>query len=125
MIKTNENVDKLIEELTDWRGKTLAEIRKVVFESDSDIDEDWKWMGSPVWEKNGIICLAVICKDKVKLTFPDGANLDDSDKIFNNGLGGKKWRTIDFPKNNVIKSVELKKLICTAIDYNLTKKSMK
>lgn len=124
-MKPNENVDKLITELTDWRGKTLTEIRKVVLESDSDIDEDWKWMGSPVWEKSGIICLAVICKDKVKLTFPDGASLDDPDKLFNNGLGGKKWRTIDFPKNNVIKSVELKELVCAAIDYNLTKKSTK
>ncbi|MDD2823136.1 MAG: DUF1801 domain-containing protein [Candidatus Daviesbacteria bacterium] len=122
-MNASEKIDQLIAELNDWRGQTLADIRKVILEADPEIIEEWKWMGNPVWSHSGIVCLAVICKDKVKLTFQEGASLSDPDKLFNNGLNGKKWRTTDYFKDDKIKEHELKNLVHTAINYNLTKKS--
>ena len=78
----SERIDKLIAKLTDWRGKTLASIRKTILEADRDIIEEWKWMGSPVWSRDGIIAVGNAHKDKVKLTFAHGASLPDPDKLF-------------------------------------------
>src|SRR5713226_8361280 len=78
-------IDQLIAELTDWRGKTLASIRKSILEADREIIEEWKWMGSPVWSRDGIIVVGNAHKDKVKLTFSHGASLPDPDKLFNAG----------------------------------------
>ena len=91
----SERIDQLIAALTDWRGKTLASIRKSILEADREIIEEWKWMGSPVWSHDGIIAVGNAHKDKVKLTFSHGASLPDPDKLFNAGLGGNAWRAID------------------------------
>jgi hypothetical protein len=124
-MKPNEHIDKLIAELTDWRGKTFADIRRIILEADPEIVEEWKWMGTPVWSHGGIVCIANAFKDKVKLTFYEGASIADPDKLYNNGLGGKKWRTIDYFKDDKIKKRELKDLVRSAVAHNLTKKSTK
>ena len=87
----SERIDQLIAGLTDWRGKTLAGIRKSIVKADREIIEEWKWMGSPAWSRDGIIAVANAHKDKVKLTFAHGASLPDTDKLFNAGLGGNAW----------------------------------
>jgi hypothetical protein len=92
----SQPIDQLIADLTDWRGKTLASIRKSILEADWEIIEEWKWMGSPVWSRDGMIAVGNAHKDKVKLTFSNGASLPDPDKLFNAGLEGNKWRAIDF-----------------------------
>src|SRR5437588_855116 len=89
----SERIDQLIAELTDWRGKTFARIRKSILEADREIIEEWKWMGSPVWSHDGIIAVANAHKGKVKLTFSHGASLPDPDKLFNAGLEGNARRT--------------------------------
>ena len=122
----SERIDELIAELTDWRGKTLATIRKSILEADREIIEEWKWMGSPVWSHNGIIAVANSHKDKVKLTFSHGARLADPDKLFNAGLAGNAWRAIDLFEGDKIKERALKNLVRAAVDYNeikLTKKA--
>jgi hypothetical protein len=124
-MKPNEHIDKLIAELTDWRGKTFADIRRIILEADPEIVEEWKWMGTPVWSHGGIVCIANAFKDKVKLTFYEGASIADPAKLYNNGLEGKKWRTIDYFKDDKIKERELKSLVRSAVAYNLTKKSTK
>jgi hypothetical protein len=114
-------IDALIAKLTDWRGKTLASIRKSVLAADPEIIEEWKWMGSPVWSRDGIIAVATVLKDKVKLTFAHGASLPDPDKLFNAGLGGNQWRAIDLFEGAKINERALKSLIRAGIDYNQTK----
>jgi hypothetical protein len=111
-------IDQLIAKLTDSRGKTLASIRKSILEADREIVEEWKWMGSPVWSRDGIIAVATVLKDKVKLTFSHGASLPDPDKLFNAGLGGNMWRAIDFFEGDKINQRALKNLIRDAVDYN-------
>ena len=87
----SKTVDDFISNLNDWRGETFANLRRIIREADPDVREEWKWMGSPVWSDNGMICVGITCKNKVKLTFYLGAHLPDPDKIFNNELGGKQW----------------------------------
>src|SRR5580704_19277690 len=117
----SERIDQLIAELTDWRGKTFASVRKTILEADREIIEEWKWRGSPVWSRGGIIALANAHKDKVKLTFSHGASLPDPDQLFNAGLGGNTWRAIDFFEGDKINEPALKNLVRAAIDYNQTK----
>ena len=117
----SEQIDQLIAKLTDWRGKTLASVRKTILEADREIIEEWKWMGSPVWSRDGIIAVGNAHKDKVKLTFAHGASLPDPDKLFNAGLGGNQWRAIDFFKGDKIQERGLKTLIRDGIAYNQTK----
>ena len=114
-------IDQLIAGLTDWRGKTLAGIRKNILEADREIIEEWKWMGSPVWSRDGMIAVGNAHKDKVKLTFFHGASLPDPDKLFNAGLGGNQWRAIDFFEGDRINERALRNLVCAAIDYNQIK----
>src|SRR6266446_4350309 len=114
-------IDQLIAGLTDWRGKTLASIRKSILEADREIIEEWKWMGSPVWSHDGMIAVGNAHKDKVKLTFSHGASLPDPDKLFNAGLGGNTWRSIDFFEGNKINERALKNLVRAAVDYNQSK----
>ena len=116
-----ERIDALIAKLTDWRGKTLANIRKSILEADREIIEEWKWMGSPVWCRDGIIAVANAHKDKVKLTFSHGARLPDPDKLFNAGLQGSAWRAIDFFEGDKIRARPLKDLIRAAVEYNQSK----
>jgi hypothetical protein len=118
----SERIDRLIAELTDWRGKTFAGIRKSVLEADREIIEEWKWMGSPVWSRDGIIAVANAHQGKVKLTFAHGASLPDPDKA---GLEGNARRAIDFFEGDRINERALKNLVRAAVDYNQTKKKKK
>jgi hypothetical protein len=117
----SERIDRLIATITDWRGKTFAGIRKTVLAADREIIEDWKWMGSPVWSRHGIIAVANAHKGKVKLTFAHGASLPDPDKLFNAGLEGNARRAIDFFEGDKINERALKNLVRAAIDYNRIK----
>src|SRR5258708_20500374 len=98
----SEHIDQLIAKLTDWRGKTLAGIRKSILEADREISEEWKWMGSPVWSRDGIIAVGNAHKEKVKLTFAHGAKLADPDKPFNARLEGSTCRAIDLSAGDKI-----------------------
>src|SRR6266849_739619 len=117
----SERIDHLIAKLTDWRGKTLASVRKSILEADREIIEEWKWMGSPVWSRDGIVVLGNAHKDKVKLTFSHGASLPDPDKLFNAGLEGKVWRAIDLFEGDKIHERALKSLVGAAVAYNQAK----
>jgi hypothetical protein len=114
----SERIDQLIAELTDWRGATLAGIRKSILEADREIIEEWKWMGSPVWSRDGMIAVGNAHKDKVKLTFSHGASLPDPDKLFNAGFAGNMWRAIDLFEGDKINKLALKNLVRAAIAYN-------
>lgn len=114
----SERIDALIAGITDWRGKTFAAVRKTILEADKEIIEEWKWMGSPVWSRDGIIAVANAHKGKVKLTFMYGARLADPAKLFNAGLEGNARRAIDFLEGDKVDAKALKDLIRTAIEYN-------
>ena len=114
----SERIDQLIAGITDWRGKTIASVRKCILGADREIIEEWKWMGRPVWSRDGIIAVANAHKGKVKLTFMYGAKLPDPDKLFNAGLEGNARRAIDFLEGDKINERALKTLIRAAIDYN-------
>jgi hypothetical protein len=116
-----ECIDALIAQTPDWRGQTLAKVRKAILAADPDIVEEWKWMGSPVWSCAGIIVVGNAHKKHVKLTFANGAHLEDPDKLFNNGLEGNKWRSIDFFEGDRVDAPALGKLIRSAIEYNRSK----
>jgi hypothetical protein len=117
----SERIDQLIAEITDWRGKTFASIRKSILEADPEIIEEWKWMGSPVWSRDGMIAVANAHKGKVKLTFAHGASIPDPDKLFNAGFEGNARRAIDFFDGDKINARALKNLVRAAIDYNQIK----
>jgi hypothetical protein len=121
----SEHIDQLIAKHPDWRGKTLAGLRKAILGADREIVEEWKWMGSPVWSRHGIICVGNAHKDKVKLTFSHGASLPDPDKLFNAGFGGKVWRAIDVFEGDKVDERALKNLIRAAIDFNQAKSNNK
>jgi len=118
----SEKIDQLIASITDWRGKTFASIRKAILEADKEIVEEWKWMGSPVWSRDGIIAVANAHTGKVKLTFDYGARLPDPDKLFNAGLEGNQRRAIDFFEGDKINQRALKALVRAAIEFNQAKK---
>src|ERR1700746_1752517 len=117
----SERIDRLIAELTDWRGKTFASIRKSILEADREIIEEWKWMGSPVWSSDGMSAVGNAHKDKGKLTFAHGAHLPDPDKLFNAGLGGNAWRAIDLFEGVKVNERALKNLVRAAVEYNQIK----
>ena len=121
----SERIDQLIANLDDWRGKTLASLRKSILAADKEIVEDWKWMGSPVWSRDGIIAVGNAHKEKVKLTFAHGAKLADPDKLFNAGLTGSTWRAIDVFEGDKINATALKKLIRAAVAFNQAKSKKK
>src|ERR1700742_5315430 len=114
----SERIDQLIAGITDWRGKTFAAVRKTILEADPGIIEEWKWMGSPVWSRDGMIAVANAHKGKVKLTFAHGAQLADPDKLFNAGLEGNARRAIDFLEGDKVNESALKNLVRAAIEYN-------
>lgn len=117
----SEHIDDLIAKLADWRGSMLAELRKTILAADGNIVEDWKWMGSPVWSRDGHIVVGNAHKNKVKLTFSQGAHLPDPEQFFNAGLDGKQWRAIDLFEGDQINKPALKKLIQAAIQFNQQK----
>ena len=117
-------IDKRIRELGDWRGKTLSKVRGIIKEADPDIVEEWKWVkptnpGTPVWSHNGGICTGETYKNVVKLTFFNGAALNDPSGLFNSSLDGKVRRAIDFKENDKIDEGALKNLIREAVALNL------
>jgi hypothetical protein len=117
-MSASQRIDESIAALGDWRGERLAEIRKLIHEGDPAVVEDWKWMGTPVWSHEGMYALANAHKDKVKLTFFHGAQLPDPSKLFNAGLGGNKWRAIDFYEGDKLDKPALKALLHAAVAYN-------
>jgi hypothetical protein len=121
----SQMIDAKIKALGDWRGETLARVRKAILEADRGIVEEWKWMGSPVWSRDGMIAVGNAHKDKVKLTFAHGAKLADPDKLFNAGLGGNLWRAIDFFEGDGIDARALKNLVRAAVAYNQSKSKKK
>lgn len=114
----SEKIDQLIAGIADWRGKTFAHLRKTVLEADREITEDWKWMGSPVWSRDGMIAVANAHKGKVKITFLHGANLADPNRLFNAGLEGNARRAIDYFEGDKINAPALKNLVRAAIAHN-------
>jgi hypothetical protein len=118
-------IDKRIADLADWRGKMLAHVRKIIHHADPQVVEEWKWMGSPCWSHGGLILVANAHKDKVKLTFSNGASLPDPDKIFNAGLQGNKWRAIDFHEGDRMNERALKNLVSAAVAHNLAASAKK
>ena len=117
----SEQIDQLIANTTDWRGAMLAQVRKTILAADPQIVEEWKWMGSPVWERDGMIAVGNPHKDKVKLTFSHGASLPDPKGLFNNGLGGKVWRALDIFEGEALDEAALQALVRAAIAFNHAK----
>ncbi|HSJ65510.1 MAG TPA: DUF1801 domain-containing protein [Gemmatimonadaceae bacterium] len=119
-MSASRRIDERIAQLGDWRGARLAEIRRLIHEVDPEVIEEWKWMGTPVWSHDGMYALANAHADKVKLTFFHGAELPDPRKLFNAGLGGKKWRAIDCREGDRIDETALAALLREAVAYNRT-----
>ncbi|MCO4889252.1 DUF1801 domain-containing protein [Cupriavidus sp. WGtm5] len=124
-MQPSEQIDQLIASLADWRGQTLASLRKAILAADSGIVEEWKWMGSPVWSRDGMIAVANAHKAKVKITFTNGASLPDPAHLFNAGLDGNKWRAIDLAEGDKIDARALKALVRAAITFNQGKAKKK
>ena len=114
----SELIDKRIAELGDWRGKTLNRMRKLIKEADPDVVEEWKWMGTPVWSHDGIICTGESYKSIVKLTFLKGASLKDPAKLFNSSLDGNVRRAIDIHEGEEVDAGAFKALIRAAVALN-------
>jgi hypothetical protein len=118
-------IDARIKELGDWRGETLARVRRLIKEADAEIIETWKWRGVPVWEREGILCTGETYKAVVKLTFANGAALADPSGLFNSSLEGAARRAIDIREDDTIDERALKALVRAAIDHNLAKQTKK
>ena len=116
-------ISKKIAELKDWRGKTLGRMRKLIKEADPDVVEEIKWMGTPVWSHDGIICTGESYKDKVKLTFAKGASLKDPARLFNSSLDGNMRRAIDILEGEEVAGPAFKTLVRQAIALNSSGKS--
>lgn len=114
----SQRIDARIEELNDWRGETLARVRAVIKQADSDVVEEWKWRGVPVWSHDGIICTGETYKAVVKLTLAKGASLEDPSGLFNSSLEGNTRRAIDFHEGDRINEKALRALIREAVALN-------
>ncbi|TCK38793.1 hypothetical protein B0G84_4114 [Paraburkholderia sp. BL8N3] len=111
-------IDNKIAELGDWRGDTLSLMRKLIREADPDVVEEWKWMGTPVWSHDGIICTGESYKAIVKLTFAKGASLKDPARLFNSSLDGNVRRAIDIHQGEQVDPDAFKTLIRAAVEFN-------
>ena len=118
-----ELISKRIAELDDWRGETLGRMRKLIKEADPDVIEEWKWMGTPVWSHDGIICTGESYKKVVKLTFAKGASLKDPARLFNSSLDGNVRRAIDIHEGEEVDGPAFKALVRKAIALNSSAKS--
>ena len=114
-------IDARIEELDDWRGKTLSRLRTLIKEADPQVVEEWKWRGVPVWSHAGIICTGETYKNVVKMTFAKGAALKDPSRLFNSSLEGNTRRAIDFHEGERIDEEALKSLVRAAVTLNQAK----
>src|SRR3989441_10970909 len=119
----SELISKRIAELGDWRGETLGRMRKLIKEADPDVVEEWKWMGTPIWSHDGIICTGESYKNVVKLTFAKGAFLKDPARLFNSSLDGNVRRAIDIHEGEKVDESALKDLIRAAVALNLKGKN--
>jgi hypothetical protein len=114
----SELIDQRIADLADWRGATLSRMRELIKDADPDVVEEWKWMGTPVWSHDGIICTGESYKAVVKLTFAKGASLKDPSKLFNSSLDGNTRRAIDIHEGEEVDARAFKTLVRAAIDLN-------
>ena len=116
-------IDEKIKELGDWRGKTLAKVREIIHAADPEVVEEWKWLGTPVWSHDGLICTGETYKSAVKMTFAKGAALPDPAGLFNSSLDGNVRRAIDIHEGDKVDEEALKDLIRAAVTINLQSKS--
>jgi len=123
----SQQIDAMIRKSSDWRGRTLSQLRSLINKADPDIIEEVKWrkpsnpMGVPVWSHDGIICVGDTLKSAVRLTFPKGAQVKDPKKLFNTRLESKTVRAVDFYEGDTIDETELKALILEAVELNMLK----
>ena len=120
MMNPSEQIDEKIAELGDWRGDMLAKLRKIIHEADPEVTEEWKWMGTPTFSHDGIFAIVNAHKNHVKMTFAQGALLEDPDRVFNAMLKGGQWRAIDFHQGDKINERALKNLIRAAVKLNIS-----
>jgi hypothetical protein len=113
----SKKIDARIREMGDWRGKTLARLRKLIKEADPKVVEEWKW-NVPVWSRDGIVCTGETYKSHVKLTFAKGARVKDPEGLFNSSLDGNTRRAIDFREGDEVDADAFKKLIKAAVEVN-------
>jgi len=123
-LTASEHITNQIEELPDWRGKMLAQLRQVIHEAAPEITEEWKW-GSAVFSQKGMVCSTGVFKDHVKINFFKGASLEDRQGLFNAGLEAKATRAIDFSEGDDIDTPALKELIRAAVAYNVSGRKAK
>ena len=127
MPNPSDLIDDLIAKTPDWRGETLAKLRKIIHDADPDITEEVKWrrpsnpMGAPVWEHNGIVCIGGILKERVRLTLSDGASLPDPQELYNAMLEGNKARAIDIHEGEKLNEGALRALVRAGVEHNLAK----
>jgi hypothetical protein len=121
----SELIDARIAELGDWRGETLRRMRALIHAADPQVVEEWKWMGTPVWSHDGILCTGESYQDKVKLTFLKGASLEDPAGLFNASLEGNARRAIDLHEGKEVDAQAFKKLIRAAVALNQGAKAKK
>jgi hypothetical protein len=114
-------IDERIDQLGDWRGETLSQLRELIHDAVPDVVEEWKWRGVPTWERDGMICTGETYKDYVKLTFAKGASLDDPAGLFNSSLGGNTRRAIDIREGDKINARAFKALVEAAVALNESK----
>jgi len=118
----SKQIDKLIAGTPDWRGETMTRLRRIIHAADPDVVEEWKWMGTPAFYHDGLMFIFNAHKDKVKLTFSEGASLPNKAKLFNAGLEGNRWRAIDFLEGDKVNERPLKALVRAAVAHNAAKK---
>lgn len=111
-------ISKRIAELGDWRGPTLARMRELIHAADPDVVEEWKWMGTPVWSHDGILCTGETYRKVVKLTFARGASLEDPARLFNSSLDGRRRRALDIPEGVTVDAAAFKALVREAVALN-------
>lgn len=121
----SEMIDARIADLGDWRGQTLSRMRKLIQEADPDVVEEWKWMGTPVWSHDGIICTGESYKSVVKLTFAKGASLNDPAGLFNASLEGNVRRAIDIHEGQQVDAAAFKALVRAAVAFNTSRRKTK
>ncbi len=121
----SELISQRIADLGDWRGETLARMRKLIRNADPEVVEEWKWMGTPIWSHDGIICTGESYKDKIKLTFAKGASLKDPARLFNSSLDGNVRRAIDIFEGERVDESAFKALILQAVAVNSAGKAKK
>lgn len=117
-MNATERIDKLINELTDWRGPMFVQLRNLIHEADPDLIEEWKW-NTAVWSHHGLVCALGVFKKAVKMNFFQGAFLEDPHKLFNAGLDAKTMRSIDFHEGDAVDENALKELIRAAVSHNM------